>query len=245
MGRRCRHFPWKAVGASAALDARRITGLSNGAAVATWADVSGNARDFSNSISGERPTYESAGINGQPTVLNAAGKGLCFPTALPVGGSGEESQFHIFRFNTTGFGYQVVFSNGHTGGNSMAVLASATGDSLTVYNVGSESNGSAITTTSMVASATGGPSGRSLWRNGVSETVTNPTTPNATTRAVGTVDLAIFNGQDYGAGVGCDKYNSVFRGSIGIASSLPYIVTAPIRKRIEHSLAFSYKLPCS
>jgi hypothetical protein len=243
MGRRCRHFPWKAVGASTALDARRITGLSNGAAVATWADVSGNARDFANSISGERPTYESAGLNGQPTVLNANAKGLCRSTALPTGGSGEETQVTIFKLSSVA-SYQVILSNGDTGLLCMSTLV-GNGDSLTIYNVADESNGSVATTNAMVVTATGGPSGRTLRRNGVPETVSGASNAIPTTRGVGTGDITIFNGQSYGAGIGCDKYNSSLRGQIGIVASLPFIATAPIRKRLEHSLAFSYKLPCS
>lgn len=247
MGRRCRHFPWKAVGASAALDARRITGLSNGAAVATWFDVSGNARDFTNSNSGERPTYESAGLNGQPTVLNASGKGLCRTTALPIGASGEETQIGACKLSDN-ISYQVIIANGSTSAACMSVLIGS-GGTLTIYNVvgqlGSESNGSAATTAAMVISATGGSSGRSLWRNGAPETVTNPTVANPTTRGVETANLGMFNGQGYGAGVGNDKYNSALKGQIGIVASIPFIVTAPIRKRLEHSLAFSYKLPCS
>jgi hypothetical protein len=243
MGRRCRHFPWKAVGASATLDARRITGLSNGAAVATWPDVSGNARDFANSNSGERPTYESAGLNGQPTVLNASGKGLCRTTALPIGASGEETQIGVCKLSNV-FSYQVIIANGSTSAACMSALIGS-GDALTIYNVGSESNGSAATTSAMIVSATGGSSGRSLWRNGAPETVTNPTAANPTTRGVETADLGTFNGQNYGAGVGNDKYNSALKGQIGIVASIPFIVTAPIRKRLEHSLAFSYKLPCS
>lgn len=244
MGRRCRHFSWGAIGASVALDARRITGLSDGATVASWADASGNGRTFANSNSGERPTYNATGINGQSTVLNAAGKGLCISTTLPVGASGEESQFAICKFNAIPGAYQVAIANGSTNGNCMSIAVADT-DALMVYDLTTQSRGSVITTSAMVVSATGGPAGRTLQRNGIAETLTNPTTAIPTTRTAQSVDVSIFNSQTYGAGAGNDKFDSALRGDLGIVSSVPYIVTAPIRKRVEHHLALAYKLPCS
>ena len=41
------------------LDASQITGLNDGDAVATWSDVSGNGRDFTQATASYRPTYKT------------------------------------------------------------------------------------------------------------------------------------------------------------------------------------------
>lgn len=49
------------------LDATRITGLADGAAVATWEDVSGNARNAT-AAGAARPLYKTGIVNGKPVV---------------------------------------------------------------------------------------------------------------------------------------------------------------------------------
>lgn len=49
-----------------------ITGISNGGAVATWSDSSGNGRDLTQATAGNRPTYQTNVINGKPVVRFAA-----------------------------------------------------------------------------------------------------------------------------------------------------------------------------
>jgi hypothetical protein len=50
------------------LDASQITGLNDGDAVATWSDVSGNGRDFTQGTASARPIYKTAILNGKPVV---------------------------------------------------------------------------------------------------------------------------------------------------------------------------------
>lgn len=45
-----------------------IVGLSDGDPVATWSDTSGNGRDWAQSTSARRPTYQTNEINGHPAV---------------------------------------------------------------------------------------------------------------------------------------------------------------------------------
>jgi len=51
------------------LDASQITGLNDGDAVATWSDVSGNARDFTQGTASSRPTYKTNQRGSLPAVL--------------------------------------------------------------------------------------------------------------------------------------------------------------------------------
>lgn len=57
------------------LAASRIAG-SDGDAVTTWADASGNGKDATQATAGKKPTYRTAGINGRPSVEFDGGDGL-------------------------------------------------------------------------------------------------------------------------------------------------------------------------
>lgn len=50
------------------LKADAITGLNDGDALTTWTDSSTNGRDVTQAASGEKPTYKTGIINGQPVV---------------------------------------------------------------------------------------------------------------------------------------------------------------------------------
>lgn len=50
------------------LKADAITGLADGAAVATWEDQSGEGNDATQGTAGERPTYQTNELNGKPVV---------------------------------------------------------------------------------------------------------------------------------------------------------------------------------
>ena len=50
------------------LRADAITGLSDGDPVAAWTDQSGNTNNAAQAASGNRPTYQTSGLNGLPTV---------------------------------------------------------------------------------------------------------------------------------------------------------------------------------
>lgn len=49
-------------------DASQITGLTNGQAVATWPDLSGNGNDLTQGTAGFRPIYKTDILNGMPSV---------------------------------------------------------------------------------------------------------------------------------------------------------------------------------
>jgi hypothetical protein len=73
MHRRNRHLLGKAIGANLVLDSRYIQG-SDGTAIGTWSDRSGNGKDATQATSNKRPLLRtgSNGINGNP-VLNFDG----------------------------------------------------------------------------------------------------------------------------------------------------------------------------
>jgi hypothetical protein len=64
--------PAGVTGAALWLDASQLTGLADGATVATWADMSGNSRHAA--ATGSAATYQTNALNGQPVVrFNADG----------------------------------------------------------------------------------------------------------------------------------------------------------------------------
>ena len=53
-------------GATLWLDASQITGLSDGAAISTWTDATGNGRNATQETASARPTYKTNIVNGKP-----------------------------------------------------------------------------------------------------------------------------------------------------------------------------------
>lgn len=68
MHRRARHLNARHAGAGLVFDARRLTGLSNGNAVVTLTDFSGNGWDGIQGTSGFRAIYRTASKGGQPGI---------------------------------------------------------------------------------------------------------------------------------------------------------------------------------
>jgi hypothetical protein len=103
------------------LDASQITGLSDGEAVATWSDSSGNGNDLTQGTAGFRPIYKESIIGGRPVVrfdptddvlqiegLSLASPNVVFAVVEPAtigvqrmitdhwGGAATPGQRHIF-----------------------------------------------------------------------------------------------------------------------------------------------------
>lgn len=67
-----RFSPKHVAGLGLWLAADKITGLSNNAAVPTWPDASGLARDMTQGTAGNRPTFQTGVRNGKPVVRFAS-----------------------------------------------------------------------------------------------------------------------------------------------------------------------------
>ena len=63
-----RFAPNKIAGLALWLKADAITGLSDGDAIGTWADSSGNGRNATQATAGAKPAYKTGIVNGQPVV---------------------------------------------------------------------------------------------------------------------------------------------------------------------------------
>ncbi len=84
-----------------------ITGVSNGGAVATWSDSSGNGRDLTQATSGNRPTYQTNVVNGKPVVRFSAA-----------------SSQHITNSTNFTTPVTVIYVGKQTGGANQRVLTS-------------------------------------------------------------------------------------------------------------------------
>jgi hypothetical protein len=77
MRARQRHFKYKSIGPRAAYDARYISGLSDGAAVSSWSDLSGNSFTATQGATSRQPVYKIATLGGSPSVrFDGAGDNL-------------------------------------------------------------------------------------------------------------------------------------------------------------------------
>ncbi len=106
MRARQRHLNPKSAGANLVLDARFITGLSDGTGVETWADVSGNGYNATQSVSGNRPLYRTAIQGGQPGILFDGTDDWMATTYGPT--SGDVTAITIWKSNNANGDYNRI-----------------------------------------------------------------------------------------------------------------------------------------
>jgi len=140
MRARHRHFNARDAGAALCLDARFISGLSDGNAVSTWSDRSRNAANAVQNTAVNQPEYKIAIQGGQPvvrfsgsffpmttplaSVLKNIGFGLILATAkdrTPTSGSEGHTVFYVST-NDTAFA-RLALRTRNIGGNSFQSLA--------------------------------------------------------------------------------------------------------------------------
>jgi hypothetical protein len=123
MRARQRHFNARDCDAALCLDARFITGLSDGNAVSTWSDRSRNAADATQT-GANRPEYKEAIQGGQP-VVRFDGTNDFFPMTTPLA--------DVFRNKGYGIVIAIAKDRNPTGGNAQHYLWNAArGNDLSV-----------------------------------------------------------------------------------------------------------------
>jgi hypothetical protein len=234
MRARQRHLNPGHFGAAIALDARFGFSQADGTAVSTWEDRTNNNNDASQATAANQPTYTSNGLNGNPVVTfpGTASPNQDYLDVASITVNQPITIVSVFRANGANnylfdatsntsrviIGYNLVSS---TSGR-LAVLsggASSLVDTVT-------SNGSVQIVSSVIDTSSSG-----LWRNGVS-------------RASGTLgsnNIASIRLGERHANVG---NATQLNGYIATYTALS-VSSDPIRKRIEHSYGYAYKLPCS
>lgn len=249
LNRRHRHLNAARAGATLVLDARYIAGLADGDMVATWSDRSGNGNNATQSTDAEKPIYK-VGIQGGGAVVRFDGSNdsLIYGTSLftytggrtvfsvfkTAGGAGEYggvvSEFSATR---TSISCQVtIFPNagpelGTDVYNAGGVRFNST-FSGSVFHIGtwSWSNWSTHKTNgSTVLGVDGVTNGGTAWGS-------DPSSFTSTNKRIGRFD----------SGTGVANFTSMDLGALVVFGAE---IAAPLRRRVQTALAFSWKIPCS
>lgn len=119
----------------------------NGSTVSAWADVSGNAKDFSQATPGAQPTFNAAGVNGKPTVT-FDGVNDMIQSALDLPAPGTTPTFIWMLFRIISVGAANAYVLGDTTGLGVSTYIPIATKNLAQYNgatanVNSAGNGSA------------------------------------------------------------------------------------------------------
>jgi hypothetical protein len=239
MRARHRHLKPSSLSATIAYDSRYIN-ESDGTTIQTWSDLSGNARDLSQSDSAKRPTFKTA-IQGGCGVMRFDGSNDSMGTAsyavtnvtsgLMVTQSSQNATSVIFErsanFNNSNWMYACFVINNTTvqwGHKTLLGYAAANfttrPTSWCVIQFNYNGNDGSFT----------------LFSNGTALTKTYVSTQNhdtGTSSSVPTFVGARNNAQFF------------YNGDMGELMTIPSDVGDPMRKRLNHHAAYSFKISCN
>lgn len=223
MHRRSRHFNPAHAGATCALDARYLSGVSGGSAVTTWTTRAGTGP--TQATSANRPTFTLAGIGGCNSVTFGASQSLGW-AASPISGATSASVVTVSarssnaggalltRFGSPGLADHSPWTDGSyyigTASNSRKSFVAPTGISVPVVE----------SVTSQSASW--------IWRaNGVTSfsTATNTVGIGSTPSLSGSINLA-----------------ADWLGSVGAVATFSSVLSSSMLKRVCQSFALSFKI---
>jgi hypothetical protein len=239
MRARHRHFRYKAAGANAAYDSRYLTD-SDGTSLETWSSLS-STNDATQASSGKRPVVKSGvnGINGM-TALAFDGSDDELQLASTTGMDAVNQSWVVVgkRDNSAGR-TEVLLSVGNTtDGNGLSLLPKWIDDNN--YScVGYVSNraifATAINNNSFIASATGGSTQKAYVGGTLGTTGTSQSTSN----------FSVTGGGYLGSGRAITALIRYYDGLIGLVAIYSQVLADPLRKRLEHAAAFSFKISCN
>jgi hypothetical protein len=224
--RRARHLNPSHAGASLVLDSRYITGLSDGDAISTWSDRSGNANDAT-STGTVRPTYKAAIQGGQPVVrFDGVDDYLLTADSL------SQPCWILSVWHPSAVDVYQSLLDGRSATERLFIASyiSAFFSGKAVAYAGAELPGYAKSTTMAIAT----------WQFNTTASVIRKDGGQAATGNVGTQNATS------GLTVGC-RYSLTFPldGDVGLMITVPGSMALPLTRRLEQAAAFSFKIPCS
>ena len=239
MGRRHRHLNPVHCGAQGAFDARFIPGAANNAAIQTWDNRANSSNNATQSNALNRPTFIANGVNGQPIVrFDRTTPHVMNTSGTIIDGSDSRVLICAYRSTTTGDYVDYVAGQGtiNTTATWFAIQSRTnfvTGDPYiagfsrdTASGVTSPDNAWKIGT-----GAFNSPAGELLTRK-------NGVTVNTRTGYSYDTDNGVFR-------IGLDPLSrEPYGGDIAAIIAAKISHSLPLVRRMEQSLALSFKLPC-
>jgi len=228
------HFNPAHAGATVALDARFLTGLADGDSVGTWTGRGATSPTASGS---DRPTYKTAIVSGQP-VVRFSGSNILSASNPNVGVS---SCSVVAVFSTSSYPESaatvVDWSKRAIGGRGFWV--ENTGKLWFWPMDNNDVKASSATVSSTPAIQTYIANGAMAFgSNGVMQTAVSYS--DGANDFTGSTTIRV--GRDLLEGL----YGSFgFAGDIAALAVIPSAISAAVRKRIEQSLAFSFRIACA
>jgi hypothetical protein len=237
------------MGATLVLDARRLTGLSDGQKLAVWTDLSGNGYDASQGAAENQPSYRVNIQGGQPAVSFDGNDSLRRIQNLSAVNAISLLVACSFA-NTTARLVVCDVRNMTPGSQSFAIEQNSyltAGSRYGMYAAGS-SNDSGVATSpgfKIISVAANTTSGNSITASttyrvqGITSVLTNLSGSNSFSDMTAVSGFVIGSFNDNGA-----NYHWM-NGEIGQVIVLPGLITGAAIKRLEHASAYSYKIACS
>ena len=233
MRARHRHFNPKAAGATAAFDARYGIAVSDDSGVDTWTNRVGS-NDATQTTAANQPTYKATGGN------------LSSP-AVQFDGNNDRL---IHSVSITVAPNLIMAVATRTGGNDFSAIAAFMPPNTANFNIiyarWNNANWGA-------APSDSGQSILNTWRICSAKPASTATTNSSTTMWTNGANETTVTGNRY-AGDGLDRRRigidtesggTPFLGSLSQAIAIPADVGNPLRKRLEHSAAYSFKIACN
>lgn len=222
---RVRHLKTKSLGATASYDSRYISGLSSGNAVSSWSDLSGNGNTASQATSAKQPTYQTAVFGGQPSVrFDGADDQLTHN----ANNSSSCVIFSAYQKRSTQTGYRGVCAFGPSGSTGTMLLSVVNSGNWGTYTTTNAPASTLIanSTPSLCVVEDNGASGGSFYLNGSSDGTWTGNTIGQLLKHIG--------------GDATQEAN-IDVGMVLLTEPL----SNPLRKLIEKSIGFSFKIACS
>jgi len=232
------------------LDSRFVPGLADADAVTTWPDRSRNGYSPTQATAGNKPTYKVAEQGGNPTIRFDGNDWLYY--AANVAPNAGLTMIALCKFDSlTARSALADIKNAGSGFNGFLIEANTfgtAGNRFGLYASATAIDSSIATTTSpaLFSIAADTTAGGNIVNNtdyfvgGVGGSLTvkaGQTNYNDLTGLSG-VMIGSFNVS------GTPNY-SYFDGDFYSFSVLPSKASTPLRKRLEHAAAYSFKMPCS
>jgi len=217
------HFNPATAGATVALDARFLTGLADGADVTSWAGRPGTSKTASEAGSGTRPVYKTAsGASRSAPVVRFAGSGR----VLSCSSVASSQPYTIFLVSAI----RSVQGRTLSGNPNNWLLGSWTTYSNRFYNGSAWVYQGTDTSTDMIIHVARAASNAADYYQ------------SGSANALAVSSTGAPDGLDIGGGWVGSEYSDA---DVSCVLAWTSALTDALRRRIEQSLAFSFRIACA